>query len=60
MASKTIKADNMAAALLEELRTYHSEVNEQVDLASQEAVERLVAITKKTAPKKTAAKKKAE
>lgn len=53
--AKSIKAENLAAALFEELNTYHEEVNERVDLASEEAVERLVAITKRTAPKRTGA-----
>ena len=48
--AKSIKAENLADALFEELTTYHEKINEQVAFESEEAVERLVKITKRTAP----------
>ena len=51
--SKTIKPGDLGAALQRELEIYTEEATKRLNAASQTAAERLVKLTKATAPKKT-------
>lgn len=51
--AKTIKADDLGAAIEQELTTYHRDVLTRVNSAGEDAVKALVKKTKATAPKKT-------
>lgn len=53
MAKNIIPAEVLADVLFKELKDYQDGIAERLDSAAEEAVERLVKITKKTAPKKT-------
>lgn len=57
--AKTVKIEGLGAAIAEELTIYHEDVIRRVDLASEEAVKKLVEKTKATAPKQTGAFRKA-
>lgn len=49
--AKTVKPDNIWAAIEEELKLYHEDVLDKVDRLSEEAAKELVKKTKATAPK---------
>lgn len=53
MAKTTIKPTDLGAALTEQLGLYHEEVVEAVNAVGEKAVEKLVKLTKATAPKRT-------
>lgn len=53
--AKTIKLTDLGAAIEEELTTYHKDIIDRVNLASEDAAKALVQKTKKTAPKKSGA-----
>jgi hypothetical protein len=53
--AKTIKSADIGKALEQELTTYHKNVVDRVNLASENAVKALVKKTKATAPKKSGA-----
>ena len=53
--AKTIKPDELARAIEEELTTYHRTTLERVNAAGEEAVKALVSKTKATAPKRSGA-----
>lgn len=48
--AKTIKPTDLAAALSQELTTYHEGVIQRLNAAGAEAVKKLVSLTKSTAP----------
>lgn len=48
---KSIKPEDLAAAIGQELTVYHADVVEKLDAASSAAVKKLVKLTKATAPK---------
>ena len=47
---KTIKPSDLGAAIAEELTVYHEDVTESVNAASEQAVKKLVKLTKASAP----------
>jgi hypothetical protein len=49
--AKTIKPDQLSAVLSQELTIYGEDVQEKVDNAGRRAMEKLVSITRDTAPK---------
>lgn len=49
--AKTIKLDQLSAVLSQNLELYSKDVQEKVDAAGRRAMERIVQITKDTAPK---------
>ena len=51
--AKTIKLEDLGAAIEQELTTYHRDVLTRVNTAGEDAVNALVRKTKATAPKKT-------
>lgn len=51
--AKTIKPTELAQAIEQELTTYHQDVVDRVNLASEEAIKALLKKTKQTAPKKS-------
>jgi hypothetical protein len=53
--AKTIKPEDLGAAIAQELTTYHQDVIKRVNQCSDEAVKALVKKTKATAPKKSGA-----
>lgn len=57
--AKTIKPQDLAQAIEQELTTYHRSALEKVNAAGEEAVKALVKKTKATAPKKSGAFRKA-
>lgn len=48
--SKRIKPEALAAAIQQELTTYHKDVVERVDDAGRESIKKLVKLTKASAP----------
>lgn len=48
--SKKVKAEDLGNAIAEELTVYHADVIERIDQAGREAIEKLVKLTKATAP----------
>lgn len=51
--AKTVKPEDLGAAIAQELTTYHSDVIKRVNQCSADAVKALVKKTKATAPKKS-------
>lgn len=49
--SKRIKPEALAAAIEKELTTYHRDVRDRVDDAGRQSIEKLVELTKASAPK---------
>lgn len=50
--SKKVKPEALAAAIQQELTTYHKDVLDRVDDAGRESMEKLVQLTRATAPRK--------
>lgn len=48
--SKTIKAEGLAAALEQELTTYHGDIVERINAAGETAIKKLKSLTKASAP----------
>jgi hypothetical protein len=59
MAKTHIKAENLAKAISEHLGNYHTDVLAKIDAAGKKCMEDLVTRTKKTAPKRTGAYRRA-
>ena len=59
MAKTTIKPSDLGDAIMEQLGLYHDEVVEAVNAAGEKAAKNLVKLTKKTAPERTGAFKRA-
>lgn len=57
--AKSIKPTDLGKAIAEQLTLYHADVIEQVNAAGAKAVKALVSKTKKTAPKRSGAFRKA-
>lgn len=57
--AKSIKPTDLGKAITEQLTLYHADVIEQVNAAGAKAVKALVSKTKKTAPKRSGAFRKA-
>lgn len=51
--AKTIKPEDLGAAIQEELTQYHSRIIEKINVAGEEAAKALVQKTKATAPKQS-------
>lgn len=51
--AKSIKSDDLDSAIEKELTTYHRNVVDKINVASEAAVKALVQKTKKTAPKRS-------
>ena len=48
--AKTIKPEDLGAAISQELTIYHADIVERIDAAGAEAVKKLVKLTRSTAP----------
>lgn len=51
--AKSIKPQDLGAVITQDLSLYHDEVLERIDKAGDEAMKKLVKLTKSTAPKRT-------
>lgn len=58
MAKQSIKPSDLGAAIAEQLKLYGEEKVEEVNAAGEKAAKRLVALTTKTAPKRSGAYRK--